>query len=231
VGVEALLRWHHPTRGLINPAEFIPLAEINGAILELGDWVLQESLRQLQAWDESGPDNRLRISVNVSPRQLTEPEFVARVADMIHGSGHDPARVTLEITEAAFGADSETMIGRLHELKDIGVTLAIDDFGTEYSSLSKLRRIPVDILKIDKSFVDGITTDPAERALAGAIVSLAASLGKSTLAEGIETEGQLNHLLSLDVQLGQGYLFSRPVTAQEITRLLSLAPGQAFQQA
>jgi diguanylate cyclase len=229
VGVEALLRWDHSTRGTIPPVDFIPLAEANGAILDIGDWVMEESLRQLRLWDRSSPDRRLHISVNVSPRQLDDPEFVARVAGMLRRSALDPGRVTLEITEAAFGADIENMIGRLHELKLLGVLLAIDDFGTEYSSLSKLRQLPVDVLKIDKSFVDGIAQDPRERAFTAAIVSLAASLGKGTVAEGIETRGQYVQLLDLGVEIGQGYLFSRPVSPEAIADLVALAPGRAFQ--
>ena len=229
VGVEALLRWDHPTRGTIPPVQFIPLAETNGSILDIGDWVIAESLGQLRLWDESSPDNGLHISVNVSPRQLDDPEFVARVADLLRRSGLDPGRVTLEITEAAFGADAESMIERLDELKLLGVILAIDDFGTEYSSLSKLRQLPVDVLKIDKSFVDGIAEDPGERAFTAAIVSLAASLGKGTVAEGIETAGQYKQLLELGVEFGQGYLFARPVSPEAIADLVALAPGRAFQ--
>jgi diguanylate cyclase (GGDEF)-like protein len=230
VGVEALLRWDHPTRGTIPPVEFIPLAETNGAILDIGDWVVKESLRQLCLWDQSSPDHKLHMSVNVSPRQLNDPEFVARVAEMLRRSAVDPGRVTLEITEAAFGADAESMIERLHYLKLLGVMLAIDDFGTEYSSLSRLRQLPVDVLKIDKSFVDGIADDPRERALTAAIVSLAASLGKGTVAEGIETEGQYAQLLELGVEIGQGYLFSRPVSPEDIADLVTLEPGRAFQR-
>ena len=139
--------------------------------------------------------------------------------------------MVLEITEAAFGEHAEAMIGRLHELKGLGVSLAIDDFGTEYSSLSKLRQLPIDILKIDKSFVDGIATDPTERAVTAAIVSLAASLGKGTVAEGIETEGQYAQLVALGVEIGQGYLFARPLSPQAIADIVALAPGRAFQHA
>jgi diguanylate cyclase (GGDEF)-like protein len=228
VGVEALLRWEHPTRGTVSPLEFIPLAETNGAILEIGDWVLEEALRQLRIWDLTRGDGRLYISVNVSPRQLADPEFVARVGAVLARSGLDPSRVNLEITERAFGVDAEDMILRLHELKDLGVSLAIDDFGTDYSSLSHLRRLPVDILKIDKSFVSGIASEPAEWALTAAIIRLAAGLDKTTVAEGIETGGQLAHLRSLHVELGQGYLFAPPLPPEEITALLDVAPGQAF---
>ena len=231
VGVEALLRWDHPTRGTISPEEFIPLAEMTGSILDLGDWVMRESLQQLRLWDESNPGLMLQLNVNVSPRQLNDSEFVSRVADMLRGSAVDASRVTLEITEAAFGADAEIIIERLHELKALGLMLAIDDFGTEYSSLSKLRQIPVDVLKIDKSFVDGIATHPAERALAAAIVTLAAGLDKGTVAEGIETEGQYAELVLLGVELGQGYLFARPVSPEAIADLVDLASGRTFQPA
>jgi diguanylate cyclase (GGDEF)-like protein len=231
VGVEALLRWDHPTRGTVSPAEFIPLAEANGAILDLGDWVLEESLRQLGRWDRASPHRLLHIGVNVSPRQLNDPEFVARAAAMLARSELAPERVVLEITEAVFGSEAETMVERLHGLKLLGVKVAIDDFGTEYSSLSKLRQLPVDVLKIDKSFVDGIATDPTERAVTAAIVSLATSLGKGIVAEGIETEGQYLQLLDLGVEIGQGYLFAGPLTPDAVADLVALAAGRTFQHA
>ncbi len=228
VGVEALLRWDHPTRGLVSPVEFIPLAEVNGAILDIGDWVLREACRQALAWDSDRPEGPLRMSVNVSPRQLADEEFVTRARAIIATTGIDPSRVTMEVTESAFGSNAETMIRRLHELKSLGVTLAIDDFGTGYSSLSQLRRLPVDIIKIDKSFVDGIVREQPEWELTAAIIRLAAGLGKRTLAEGIETGGQLAHLRSLNVELGQGYLFARPLPAPAISGLLHAVPGRAF---
>jgi diguanylate cyclase (GGDEF)-like protein len=227
--VEALVRWEHPTRGTISPLQFIPLAETNGVILEIGDWVMEESLRQLRSWDLGRPGRHLGLSVNVSPGQLADPDFVSRVAAMLRVSGVDPQRITLEITEAAFADDVDAMIVRMHELKGLGVRLAIDDFGTEYSSLSQLRRLPVDVLKIDKSFVRGIATEPVEWALVTAIIRLAESLGKSTVAEGIETGGQLAHLRSLRVELGQGYLFARPLSAASVSGLLAAEPGRAFQ--
>lgn len=223
-GVEALLRWEHPTRGTISPLDFIPLAEANGCILEIGDWVLSESLRQLRSWDAHG-DHGLRMSVNVSPRQLADSGFVGRVRRILLASGLDPGRVTLEVTEAAFGSEAEAMIGQLHELKALGVQLAIDDFGTEYSSLSHLRRLPVDVLKIDKSFVNGIALEQVEWSLTTAVIRLADSLGKTTVAEGIETGGQLAHLRSLHVALGQGHLFAMPLPAADIQALLCASPG------
>jgi diguanylate cyclase (GGDEF)-like protein len=228
VGVEALVRWEHPTRGTLFPQAFIPLAEVNGAILRIGDWVLEQTCRQALAWDEALPGRQLRVTVNVSPRQLSDPDFVGRTADILRQTPLDPARLTLEITESALGSDTETVIGRLRQLKELGVSLAIDDFGTGYSSLSHLRRLPVDVLKIDKSFVTGIAREPAEWALTTAIVRLAVSLGKTTLAEGIETGGQLAHLRSLNVELGQGYLFAGPVPPDRIAALARASDGQAF---
>jgi len=228
VGVEALIRWEHPTRGMIPPLDFIDMAETNGTILPIGDWVLETACQQLLAWDEAKPSRSLRISVNVSPRQLADPEFVGRAALILDRSGVDPTRVTLEVTESALGTDTETMIVRLREFKVLGVSLAIDDFGTGYSSLSHLRRLPVDILKIDKSFVAGIAREPAEWALTTAVIRLAMSLGKTTLAEGIETGGQLAHLRSLHCEFGQGYLFGRPLTPDAVTALLDAQPGHAF---
>jgi diguanylate cyclase (GGDEF)-like protein len=228
VGVEALIRWEHPTRGTISPLQFIPLAEANGSILDIGDWVLDEAIRQLQRWDDADTGRRLYVSVNVSPRQLGDPGFVARTAAVLQERGIAGDRINLEITEAAFGSDIELMIARLHELKALGLTLAIDDFGTDYSSLSHLRRLPFDVLKIDKSFVDGIATEPAEWALTTAIIRLADSLKKTTVAEGIETGGQLAHLRSLNVELGQGYLFARPLPPEAITELVGKAPGEVF---
>ena len=228
VGVEALVRWEHPTHGTLSPVDFISLAEASGAILDIGDWVLDESIRQLQRWDETNSNRRLHVNVNVSPRQLTDPGFVERTTDVLRRTGIAPCRITLEITEAAFGPEIDTMIGRLCALKALGVRLAIDDFGTGYSSLSKLRRLPIDVIKIDKSFVDGIATEPEEWALTTAIIRLAASLRKTTVAEGIETGGQLAHLLSLNVEFGQGYLFARPLVAGGITELVSSPPGAVF---
>jgi len=228
VGVEALIRWEHPTRGTVGPVEFIPLAEENGSISDIGDWVLEEALRQLMTWDDMHPGSALHTSVNVSPRQLADPEFVNRAAGILRLSGIAPERVTLEITEASFGKDADVIIERLHHLKALGLTLAIDDFGTDYSSLSHLQRLPADTLKIDKSFVDQIGTSAAAWALTTAIVQLAHSLGKTTIAEGVETGGQLAHLRSLNVELAQGFLFARPLTPDAIDELLSLVPDPAL---
>jgi Amt family ammonium transporter len=218
VGVEALVRWQHPTRGRLQPMEFIPLAEQSGSIRQIGLWVLRQAARQAREWDALHPDHPgLRIAVNLSPAQLLDPDLVPQVRMVLADVGIAPSRVTLEVTETALGGDTESMIQKLERLRALGVNLAIDDFGTGYSSLSFLRRLPITQLKIDRSFVEGIAREPEEWALTTAIIRLAKSLGKRTLAEGIETGGQLAHLRALKCDYGQGYLFSAPlVTGMDI---------------
>jgi len=224
VGAEALVRWQHPVHGRIPPLEFIPLAEETGSIRQIGAWVLEQACRQVLAWDAEHPlSPPLDIAVNLSPRQLADDGLVEMVRSTLELLAIEPRRVTLEVTESALGADTEMMITKLDQLKSLGVRLAIDDFGTGYSSLSFLRRLPVDILKIDKSFVDGIAREPEEWALTTAIVKLASSLGKQTLAEGIELGEQLAHLRALNCELGQGYLFDRPLPAAMVTERIAAA--------
>ena len=226
-GVEALVRWQHPVHGRIPPLEFIPLAEESGSIKQIGAWVLEQACRQALAWDAEHPlSPPLNVAVNVSPRQLVDDGLVEMVRNTLEQLAIDPARVTLEVTESALGGDTEMMIGKLDQLKALGVRLAIDDFGTGYSSLSFLRRLPVDILKIDKSFVDGIAREPEEWALTTAIVKLASSLGKQTLAEGIELGEQLAHLRALNCELGQGYLFDRPLPPAMVSERIAAAAGR-----
>ncbi len=228
VGVEALVRWQHPVHGRISPLQFIPIAEESGSIKQIGAWVLEQACRQALAWDAEHPlSPPLDIAVNLSPRQLIDDGLVEMVRNTLEQLAIDPARVTLEVTESALGADTEMMIGKLDQLKALGVRLAIDDFGTGYSSLSFLRRLPVDILKIDKSFVDGIAREPEEWALTTAIVKLATSLGKQTLAEGVELGEQLAHLRALNCELGQGYLFDRPLPAAMVSERIAAAARRA----
>jgi diguanylate cyclase (GGDEF)-like protein len=227
VGVEALVRWQHPVHGRIPPLAFIPLAEESGSIKQIGAWVLEQACRQALAWDAEHPlAPPLDIAVNLSPRQLVDDGLVEMVRNTLDQLAIDPARVTLEVTESALGGDTEMMIGKLDQLKALGVRLAIDDFGTGYSSLSFLRRLPVDILKIDRSFVDGIAREPEEWALTTAIVKLATSLGKQTLAEGVELGAQLAHLRALSCELGQGYLFDRPLPAAMVSERIAAAAAR-----
>jgi diguanylate cyclase (GGDEF)-like protein/PAS domain S-box-containing protein len=221
IGVEALVRWQHPERGLLGPDTFIGLAEQTGLIVPLGHWVLAEACRQAAAWHRDVPGaEQLRVSVNLSARQFQHTELVADVAGVLRDSGIDPGRVVLEITESLLMQDTDATISTLRELRDLGVHIAIDDFGTGYSSLSYLRRFPIDILKIDKAFIDGIATDPDDATLAEAVVQLGRALRLQTVAEGIENVDQHSLLSALGCTYGQGYLFARPAGSAQIEALL-----------
>ena len=221
--VEALVRWQHPTRGLVPPAEFVTIAEETGLIVPLGEWVLEEACRQVVAWDAQGI--RLSVSVNVSGVQITQPDVVSRVAAVLDRTGVEPSRVALEMTESVLMRDAEETLSVLRALKDLGVRLHVDDFGTGYSSLSYLKRFPVDAVKVDRSFVDGLANDPEDIAIVGAIISLAHSLGIAVIAEGVETEAQLEALQAMGCELAQGFMFSRAVPAEEVARTLLDIPA------
>jgi diguanylate cyclase (GGDEF)-like protein/PAS domain S-box-containing protein len=220
-GLEALLRWNHPQRGLIPPLEFIPLAEETGLIVPIGNWVMREACRQAVLLHERfGTDPPLHMAVNLSARQLQRPEIVAEVAEILMDSGLEPGTLILEITESVMMRDVDLTIQRLTELKELGVKLAVDDFGTGYSSLNYIRRFPVDILKVDKSFVEGVNKGGEESALTAAIIELAAILKLRPVAEGIERADQLERLLDLHCDLGQGFYFARPLPMDGIDELL-----------
>ena len=220
VGVEALIRWDHPERGLIPPLDFIPLAEQTGLIVEIGRQVLERACLQVRRWQESLPlEGGLYVAVNLSARQLRHPDLVDHARVALERSGLDPANLMLEITESALIHDFDEAVERLGQLKDLGLQLAVDDFGTGYSSLSYLQQFPVDILKIDRAFVRTIRRgDPEGSALAKAIVSLAHSLNLRVVAEGVETQEQADFLLNVGCDLGQGYLFARPLWPDELER-------------
>jgi EAL domain-containing protein (putative c-di-GMP-specific phosphodiesterase class I) len=225
VGMEALVRWQHPTRGLLLPQDFIPLAEDSGLIVPLGAWVLNEACRQTAAWNTlragTGQDEaRLNISVNVSAVQLAEPGFPDQVADAIEASGVNPDRLWLEITESALMRDADDAVVVLNALRDLGIHLEIDDFGTGYSSLSYLQRFPVETLKIDRSFVDDLDQRSDNAAIVRAIIGLGDSLAIPIIAEGVERPAQVARLQALGCHLAQGYLFGRPLPA----RLLGAFP-------
>ncbi|HEV3231651.1 MAG TPA: EAL domain-containing protein [Candidatus Dormibacteraeota bacterium] len=216
-GAEALVRWNHPERGLVMPADFIPVAEETGLIVPLGRWVLEEAARQATGWQHLvGRGRRFEISVNLSARQLQGPDLPGQVAASLKSSGLDPECLTLELTETSLMQDTEGTIEQLHGLKKLGIRLAIDDFGTGYSSLGYLKRFPIDALKIDRSFVTGIGRGSEESALAGAIITLAETLRLVTVAEGIEEVGQLAELRRLNCRRGQGYLFSKPMPPADL---------------
>jgi diguanylate cyclase (GGDEF)-like protein len=221
VGVEALVRWQHPTRGLVPPLAFIPLAEETGLILPIGRWVMEHACRQAALWQaRRGPEEPLVIGINLSARQLQEPGFACEVAETVRRYALDPPNVVLEITETVLMDDSETIAAQLAELKELGVRIAIDDFGTGYSSLGYLRDFRVDILKIAKPFVDGVGRGAEDSALAQAIIDVGASLGLDIVAEGIELPLQLAKLRELGCGYGQGFYFSKPVDEAGIDRIL-----------
>jgi diguanylate cyclase (GGDEF)-like protein len=218
--MEALVRWQHPTRGLLPPSEFIAIAEESGLIIPLGRYVLEEACQQVARWQREFPaEPPLQISVNLSPRQFDDPNLVADVAAALSGAHIGAASLKLEVTEGLIMRDTAKSIETLRKLKDFGVTIAVDDFGTGYSSLSYLRKLPLDVLKIDRSFVQGIGTSAEDDAIVRAVISMAQSLGLSVTAEGIETDEQARLLQEWACQAGQGYLFSRPLPADEFTAL------------
>ena len=223
-GFEALLRWEHPTLGTIAPPRFIPVVEETGLISSIGRWALETACVQARAWQELEADSRRWISVNVSVRQLRDDAFVDDVVATLDAAGLQASQLVLEITESAMVGDDQEIVLRLHRLKSLGIRLALDDFGTGYSSLGHLRRLPIDILKIDKSFIDGIDQGAEEAALAKAILKIAESMGLRCVAEGVERDGQARELRASGCELAQGFLFSKPIEAERVEALLMWRP-------
>jgi EAL domain-containing protein (putative c-di-GMP-specific phosphodiesterase class I) len=210
LGVEALVRWRHPEAGVLMPGRFIPVAEECGQIVRLGRWVLLEACRGLRAWRACvAGGNGLRVSVNISGRHLQHGELLQDVANALEQSGLEPQNLVIELTESTIMYNTEVTLGHLEQLKALGVRLAIDDFGTGYSSLSYLHRFPIDILKIDRSFVSRLTNSENGPELARAVITLGDTLGLDTVAEGIELEPQVAALLELGCVAGQGFLFAK----------------------
>jgi len=225
-GVEALVRWAHPTRGLMGPESFIPLAEDTGLVVPLGRWVLREACQQLRAWQVRLPvTSSLTMSVNLSVRQLADDNLIDDVRSAISEANIDPSTVTLEITETTLMSDTEVTRRRLDDLRQIGVSLAVDDFGTGYSSLQYVQRFPIDIIKIDRGFVVGLGIDPSDIAVVQSMIELAQRLGVHTVAEGIDRPEQVAILQALGADLGQGFLFSKPVTAAAFECILDAEPN------
>jgi diguanylate cyclase (GGDEF)-like protein/PAS domain S-box-containing protein len=230
VEVEALVRWEHPRRGLVAPAQFIPLAEETGLILPIGKWVLEEACRQVQQWQTEYPETEpLVVSVNLSARQFQHPRLAAEIAETLFHTGLDPAHLKLEITESVMMQDAKATIGTLWELKELGIQLAVDDFGTGYSSLAYLKRFPIDILKIDRSFVDRLGRDPEDTAIVRAVITLAKTLNLAVTGEGIETIEQVLQLQALGCERGQGYYFAKPLTDQALRERLLMHIPQEIQ--
>jgi diguanylate cyclase (GGDEF)-like protein/PAS domain S-box-containing protein len=219
VGVEALIRWHHPRHGLVPPAQFVPIAEESGLIVPIGKWVLREACRQARAWQVAGLP-LLSIAINISSVELRDAGFVAGVRAILLETGLAPNHLELELTETFLVQDSQSTATVLQSLKETGVQLALDDFGTGFSSLSHLKRFPVDTLKIDQSFVRKLTTDPGDAGIVSAVISMGRSLHMRVVAEGVETAEQLEFLRRYRCPEGQGYYFSHPVAAEEFVHLL-----------
>jgi diguanylate cyclase (GGDEF)-like protein len=223
-GVEALLRWRHPERGVVQPDDFIPALESSGLIIPVGAWVLHEACRQGALWQGRG--HRFTVSVNISAKQLERDQLVTDVREAISMSGFAANELILELTETALMHDSGSTLSRLMLLKAIGVRVAIDDFGTGYSSLAYLRQFPIDILKIDRSFVSGIADSKESAALVHTLVQLGKVLGIETIAEGVETNDQRSRLETEHVDTGQGFLFARPLAVEDLDRLLLDSAGK-----
>jgi len=230
--VEALVRWRHPTRGLILPGEFISLAEETGLILSLGRWVLAEACMRFGAW-QAQPDvaDDFFVSVNISPLQLQQPEFIEEIESTLAATGLDPRRLVLELTETAMFQDTEATISKLGALRAAGVRIAMDDFGTGYSSLGYLRRFPVDILKIARDFVVEPELEQSEWVFAHAIVALGQTLGLQIIAEGIEEASQVDRLLQMGCELGQGFHLGAPFDSSTPVVLGGNLPATAIRPA
>ena len=218
-GMEALVRWQHPELGLVSPAEFIPLSEDTGLVAPIGEWVLRTACAQTKSWQDCGFNN-LHVAVNLSPRQFQQPDLTSVVLRLLEETGLDASCLELEVTESSVMKNAETAISTLRELKAMGIRISIDDFGSGYSSLSYLKHLPIDVLKIDQSFVRDMTTDPKDAAIVMAIIQLAHSLQLQVKAEGVETEDQLHFLRLLRCDEMQGYLFCRPLPVEAFENLL-----------
>jgi diguanylate cyclase (GGDEF)-like protein len=229
--VEALIRWHHPSRGFILPGEFIPIAEESGLILEIGDWVIREACRQARVWQRRQMPF-IRIAVNVSPLQFRQANFVKKLSAALSEHDLDPTYLEIELTEATLMSNAESSVALLKELSALGVVVAIDDFGTGYSSMSYLQRFPIDKLKIDRSFISDVASNPDDASIVRAIISLAHGLRLKVIAEGVESAEQLSILKHMGCDQYQGFYRSAAVPAMEIERLVRLAsPGKARSEA
>jgi EAL domain-containing protein (putative c-di-GMP-specific phosphodiesterase class I) len=222
-GVEALLRWQHPKRGMVPPGAFIPLSEETGLIIPIGEWVLRTAAAQLRAWAAAPETQHLTIAVNVSATQFRQPDFVEQVRTIMALSGARPQALKLELTESALADDMDIVLGKMQALRDLGIAWSLDDFGTGYSSLSSLKNLPFQQIKIDQSFVRDLLADPRNMAIVETIVRLSDSLGLSVIAEGVETEAQRAALEKAGCTQFQGYFFGRPVPIAELLPKLSAA--------
>lgn len=221
VGAEVLIRWKHPTLGMVAPGRFIPVAEETGLILPIGQWVLETACRQLAEWSRSSDTAHLGLAVNVSALQFQQPDFVERTLATLQRTGANPRLLKLELVESMLMERVEEVIDKMATLRARGVRFSLDDFGTGYSSLSFLKRLPLDQLKIDWSFIKDVLTDTNDAAIARTIVALGQTMGLSVIAEGVETEGQRAFLADIGCHAFQGYLFGKPMPREDFERMVS----------
>lgn len=221
-GFEALVRWQHPTRGLVSPADFIPLAEETGLIIPIGWWVMREACRQMQAWQTQFPSSSLlTISVNVSSKQFSQPDLINQIHQILQETGLNPRSLKLEITESVLVENTESVAAKLTQLQALGIQISLDDFGTGYSSLSYLYRLPINTLKIDRSFICNMDVEVTKIELIRTIIALAWNLGMNVVAEGVETKQQMYQLKMLKCDYAQGYLFSKPLDSKMTQALIA----------
>jgi diguanylate cyclase (GGDEF)-like protein len=224
-GFEALVRWHHPERGLVSPTDFISVAEDTGQIIHLGKWVLDRACRQMKQWQDQYPEYRnLTLSVNLSGKQFLQPNLVEQIKGILDQTGFNPRNLQLEITESVVIENTEIVTEMLMRLHELGIQLSMDDFGTGYSSLSYLHNFPIDVLKIDRSFISR-KEGSSKSQIVNTIIALAMNMGLKVVAEGVETEEQLEHLKDMECGYGQGFLFSHPMTAEETEELMGQIVG------
>jgi EAL domain-containing protein (putative c-di-GMP-specific phosphodiesterase class I) len=228
-GAEALIRWQHPDRGLVSPAQFVPIAEDCGLILPIGRWVLREACKQARDWQDAGLPFQ-RVAINVSATEFRAKTFLEEVSTTLRETGLEARSLDLELTEGVLMENAKSTASVLQALKRMGVHLAVDDFGTGYSSLSYLRQFPIDVLKIDQSFISQIPGEPNDSAIVRAIIDMGKNLKQRVIAEGIETQGQLALLRAWNCEEGQGYLFSRPVPAAQFAHLLQTGVSETTAQ-
>jgi len=225
IGAEALVRWAHPTRGLVMPGQFIEVAEQTGQILQIGQWVLKQACKQLAQWEKQPEFRNLRLAVNISQLQFRQPDFVGKTLQTIAAFGTDARRLELELTESMLAEDLQDIIEKMSAFRTQGVTFSLDDFGTGYSSLNYLKRLPLHQLKIDQSFVRDLLTDPNDASIVRTVIALGHNLGLTVIAEGVETEEQRQFLADAGCELFQGYLFSRAMPIEAFDAYVQAHPG------
>jgi EAL domain-containing protein (putative c-di-GMP-specific phosphodiesterase class I) len=229
VSMEALLRWNHPERGMVGPLSFIPVAEESRLIIPIGRWVIEQACRQVAAWQQLKPDQApMSVAVNISARQLADPELISHIEGSVRANRIDPSTLWLELTETAVLEDTDFVERSLRQLKGLGLRLVLDDFGVGFSSLGYLKRLPLSLIKLDRSFVENVTESPHDAAIVRAVCQMAGTIGIGVVAEGVETEEQVRAARDLGCGYAQGFRFARPMPADEVEGLLEREPSSTL---